>query len=338
MTHASSIFVLSSALLLSGCPDSSPPVAPAPWEVVQQHLDGAILSIWGNSTAEMFAVGGPVESPGHAFILHYDGTRWQTMALDAPTLWWVNGFASNDVWAVGERGETAHFDGTGWTTVTGGMEAYTLWGVWGASPTSVWAVGGTVDGSAPSVIRHYDGTSWTDVPGVGRMGELLFKVWGTSESDVWSVGTGGAILHYDGATWTRVTSPTTARLLTVRGRGPSDVYAVGGISGAVALHYDGSAWTELDVGEVGGLMGVWTAPGQPVVISGHNGVVLVGDGTTWAEPDTGIPLDLHAAWGDPTGSGSFLAGGGFLFASTSADGVLVGSGGIAGGDLTPWTP
>jgi hypothetical protein len=310
---------------LGGCPGPDGPTPPEPWMVVQQHLDGAILSVWGNSTAEIFAVGGPVESPGHAFITHFDGTSWAPMTLDAPTLWWVNGFASDDVWAVGERGEIAHYDGTTWSTFAGGMETYTLWGVWGAAPDDVWTVGGTADGSAPSVMRHYDGTTWTDVDGVGRMGELLFKVWGTSASDVWSVGTGGAILHYDGSTWTRVASPTTARLLTVRGRGPDDVYAVCGISGAVALHYDGTAWTQFDVGEVGGLMGVWTAPGQPVVISGHNGVVLTGDIGHWQEPETGVPLDLHAAWGDATGSGHYLAGGGYLFMSTRPEGVLVGS-------------
>lgn len=319
----------------SGCP-SGPPA----WHVVQEGLDGSILSIWGESTSELFAVGGPLSDPGEAFILHYDGAQWTRMPAPAgsPTLWWVYGFGPTDVWAVGMDGVILHFDGDAWSTVEEPTHAYTLWGVWGASPTSVWTIGGVADGSGPSVIRHYDGTLWEDVPDIGVDRELLFKVWGTAEDNIYVVGTTD-ILHYDGSAWARTPSPTTSRLLTLRGRGPDDIYAVGGSSAAVVVHYDGSAWSEIEVEPVGGLMGVWTAPNQPVVVSGRNGAILWddGDGFVVVEDSARATFrDLHVTWGD--GDGTFMAGGGVLFPGPSPDGVLVGVGEIEGGAVGTWAP
>jgi hypothetical protein len=251
-------------------------------------------------------------------------------------LWWVYGFGPSDVWAVGEQGVILHFNGTEWSTVEEPSHDYTLWGVWGASPTSLWTIGGVVDGSGTSIIRHYDGERWEDVPDIGVERELLFKVWGTSEENIYVVGTTD-ILHYDGTDWTRTASPTTDRLLTVRGRGPDDIYAVGGVSAAVVVHYDGTEWTEIEVDPVGGLMGVWTAPGEPVVVSGRNGAILWDDGDGFElVADSGTFRDLHVAWGD--GTGNYMAGGGILFPSENPDGVLVGIGEIEGGTVGTWTP
>ena len=324
-------------ILLSGCPNDPPVEPPDDWQVVVEDLDGAILSFWGESTSEIFAVGGPVTRPGQAFILRYDGTQWEHMPLDAPTLWWVQGFGSDDVWAVGEQGLIVHFDGTEWTVVVDGTFDYTLWGVWGASPDNIWTVGGTVTGGVPSIIRHWDGSMWSDVPDVGLDGELLFKVWGLAENDVWVVGTGGATIHYDGSEWTRLPPVTEARLLTVRGRATDDIYAVGGVLGPVVLHYDGSVWSELPVDALGGLMGVWTAPGQPTVISGHNGVVLIEqDAGEFYQPETGTFMDLHGAWGD--GEGNYLAGGGILYPSPTPAGAITGLGEVQGGDIGTFMP
>ena len=316
----------------TGCP------APAPeFHVVHEGLDGSILSIFGTSTDEIFAVGGPLSDPGEAFILHYDGVEWTRMAAPsgAPTLWWVFGFGPTDVWGVGAHGIILHFDGTAWSTVEEATHPYTLWGVWGASRDDVWTVGGVADGSGPSLIRHYDGSVWEDVPAVGMDGELLFKVWGTASDNVFVVGTDD-ILHFDGAAWARTPSPTTSRLLTLRGRGPDDIYAVGGSSSAVVVHYDGSTWSEIEVEPVGGLMGVWTAPDQPVVISGRNGAILWDDGEGFELVESATFRDLHVTWGD--GAGHFMAGGGVLFPGPAPDGVLVGVGDIEGGVLGTWAP
>jgi len=312
------------ASMLSACP-STPPVERT-WSIEQEHLPGAILSMWGSSPSDIFAAGGPLAADGGmAVMLHYDGASWQPMTLTGTTLWWVFGFTADDVWSVGEHGIILHYDGSTWATVEPPSQSYTLWGIWGASPTDLWTVGGVAAGGAPSVIRHYDGTTWTDVADVGLPSELLFKVWGTRADDVWIVGTGGATVHWDGAVWTRVESGTTARLLTVRGRASDDIYAVGGLGTPTVIHYDGTSWSPVAVDAFGGLMGIWTAPDHGIGISGERGVLMAHDGHGWAAAADYGPteLDLHCVWGD--GTGKLYASGGNLFSSAVPDGIIVSS-------------
>ncbi len=317
--------------LLSGCPDSTPAApdagpAPRTWTVAQEHLPGAILSLWGSSPTDIFAAGGPLSvDGGSAFVVHFDGTSWQPMTLTGTTLWWIFGFGPNDVWATGEHGIILHYDGTAWTAVEAPTHTYTLWGIWGISPTDMWAVGGVSAGGAPSVIRHYDGTTWTDVTGPTMSDELFFKVWGTATDDVWIVGTRGAALHWDGSAWTRTTTGTTGRLLTARGRARDDVYAVGGLGTPIVIHWDGMAWSPVDVAPLGGLMGVWTATGHGVAVSGARGILVADDGHGWMEAADPTPTDLclHAVWGD--GTGRLYAGGGNLFSSATPEGIIVAS-------------
>ena len=105
------------------------------WQSTADLTDGAILSFWGDSADDVFAVGGSMlEGGGDGIILRHQGDAWTRMTVDAPTLWWVHRFSATDVWAVGELGTVLHYDGNDWTTVQTGMD-YTLWGTWGASPS-----------------------------------------------------------------------------------------------------------------------------------------------------------------------------------------------------------
>ncbi|NOY90394.1 MAG: hypothetical protein GXP55_04220 [Deltaproteobacteria bacterium] len=314
------------AWALGAC--SGPAAAPLhrSWRIEQQHLPGAILSLWSSSPSDLFAAGGPLRTDGgESLVLHYDGVTWETMTTPGTTLWWIFGFAADDVWATGERGTILHYDGASWSQVETPSHDYTLWGIWGASPDDIWSVGGVAAGGAPSVLRHYDGVSWSDVPGVGRDGELLFKVWGTAADDVWAIGTGGATVHWDGAAWTRFDSGVSARLLTVRGRASDDIYAVGGLGTPTVIHFDGARWSPVALEAFGGLMGVWTAPGQGLAVSGTRGILMTDEGDGWAEPAAPSPteLDLHAVWGD--GTGRLYASGGDLLSSAAPEGVILSS-------------
>jgi len=335
-TMARVVPVLACAWLLSGCPGNPEPEDPE-WHVVLENLPGAVLSMWGPSTNDLFAVGGPIMTGGgQAQILWHDGTDWWDMSPPStPSLWWVFGFGHDDVWAVGEQGTVLRFNGSAWTELDSGR-AYTLWGIWGATPDDVWAVGGNIlDRSVPGVIRHWDGAMWSDATGVDTTGQMFFKVWGTATDDVYVVGDSGTILHYDGSAWTFQESGTTQRLLTLHGRAADDIWAVGGYSGAVLLHNDGTGWSQVTL-ETEALQGVWTAPGQPVLTAGLNGLVVLGSAgeREWRIQDTITVECLHAAWGDD--SGAMAVSGGNLWA-TDPLGVIVGSGAIRGGTVRPWT-
>ncbi len=318
------------ACVLGGCPSGDDDYE---FAVVIDDLPGAVLSFWGESATDLYAVGGDLGSPSQEMILRYDGQRWNRMQADAPTLWWVHGFAADDVWAVGEAGTVIHYDGTAWTTVRTGAP-YTLWGIWGASSTDLWAVGGDVAHAVPSVLLHYDGADWTEVPEVARENDMFFKIWGASATDIWVVSERGIILHFDGDGWTETDPAIDSRLITVSGSGANDVWAVGGVVEPILLHYAGATWEQVPVDVPGGLMGVYAAPQGPVFVAGFSGVMaLATDGQTFEEVPYLTPNCLHATWGD--GNGVILAGGGNLLSGSNVRGIIVGAGGLSGELVDP---
>lgn len=306
------------------------------WHIVLEDLPGVVLSIWGTSADDLFVVGGTLGDPstgdpGEELILHHDGITWRRMDIEAPTLWWVFGFSHENVWAVGEQGTLLHFDGREWTPIEDG-QSYTLWGLWGAAPDDLWAVGGTINGSIPALIRRYNGVVWTDVDaGLGIDIARYFKVWGQAPDNVFIVGDSGTIVHFDGTAFSQMQSGTSDRLITVYGRGPDDVWAVGGLGTGLVLRFDGVSWSFVGPENIGGLMGLWTAPGSDVVVAGFYGAISRGDGATW-NTQTSPTIDcLHGIWGDT--QGALLAGGGEFLGTPPRAGVIVGIGEFAAGPV-----
>jgi hypothetical protein len=122
-------------------------------------------------------------------ILHYNGTGWTEFRTPEEDLAFngVWSAAPNDVFAVGERGQSAvvyHFNGTAWAPMTV-PPVRQLLDVWGTSGTDVYAVG-------DQTILHFDGSAWTEVQTTERR---LTGVWASSPVDVFAVGGGGLILH-----------------------------------------------------------------------------------------------------------------------------------------------
>ena len=108
------------------------------------------------------------------------------------------GLSPTDIWAVGDGGTAAHYNGQGWVSMNTGATT-DLRAVWASGPRDVWAVGD--DGT----ILHMTGSAWTWVrPLVGRN---FIAVGGCAANDVWVIGQSGdsyqppALLHYDGSNW-----------------------------------------------------------------------------------------------------------------------------------------
>ena len=167
----------------------------------------------------------PGHSPGHALILHWDGTSWTQQPIPGDTgfsLAAVSATSASNAWAVGaitsngsQQTLILHWDGTSWTRQPSpGPGSGFLTSVAATSPSNAWAVGG-IDPSH-ALILHWDGTSWTQasspVP-TPNGGLALTGVTATSASDAWTVGSvdQGArtfIAHWDGTNWTQVPSPS----------------------------------------------------------------------------------------------------------------------------------
>lgn len=325
---------------LTGCPDDVTPASPssdagtedagAEWRTVLDDLDGALLSVWGTSDRDVWAVGGPLGNSGfEALVLRFDGSRWRRLKPGGiESYWWVHGTSGSDVWLVGEKGRITHWDGSAFSETPSGTDA-TLFGVWAASPDDAWAVGGTPDqpSATNDVVLHWDGTTWKPEALPEKKDVALFKVWGSSNDDLYVVGEGGIIWHrasrFVGPTgasaWKREgEGVTTGRLTTVAGCGPNEIYAVGGRDLLVS---DGSTWSRASVDPmklVNDLNGVSCNAGRVVVVGGGSLKLRLVDGTWESDFGSSPFTDLHGAWADP--SGAFWAVGG-QFIATPRPGV-----------------
>ncbi|HSL90091.1 MAG TPA: hypothetical protein VK870_12375 [Ignavibacteriaceae bacterium] len=69
--------------------------------------------------------------------------------------------SSNDLYAVGNAGNIAHWNGSKWTKIESGTDVDLL-DIWGSPDGTVWACGYTGD-YATTVLLRYDGTIWNKV-------------------------------------------------------------------------------------------------------------------------------------------------------------------------------
>ena len=186
----------------------------------------------------------------------------------------VSAVSPADAWAVGATiANTAlilHWNGTGWTRVTGlGPANELLNGVSALSASDAWAVGTRSGGSDPpqTVVLHWNGSSWTRVasPSPDPGGDSLSGVSALSPSDAWAVGLADVfgknkplVLHWNGTAWTQVPSPNPgighSALSGVDALSPSDAWAVGSYdtgrgtrisSKNLVLHWNGGSWTQV---------------------------------------------------------------------------------------------
>jgi hypothetical protein len=231
------------------------------WSIVPTRNIGQdaneLLAVDGVASNDVWAVGFGHSSSnqvGVPLIQHWDGTTWSLVR--APNLGRgfsvLNGIvavASDDVWAVGARGDSTlilHWNGTRWSVVPSPNGARTdseLYAVSASGPSDVWAVGETTSNSkGDTIVERWDGAAWTLV--TAKEGSEPFTslngVVALGASDVWAVGADYDPLlvsfrtfteHWDGTAWTVVPSPNPGPeydyLVGAAGFPGSDVWAVG---------------------------------------------------------------------------------------------------------------
>jgi hypothetical protein len=110
------------------------------------------------------------------------------MSPDFRALW---GTSDVNIFAVGESGVIARYDGTQWSAQNQGQDELTA--IWGSSATDIWVVG---DGAA---VHHYDGTRWASRSNENLAGYDLTGVWGDGKGGIWvsaTAGSDGAVFKY----------------------------------------------------------------------------------------------------------------------------------------------
>lgn len=302
------------AAVVPGCVDPTPSFA---WQTVLSDVPGALLSVWGSSSRDVYVVGAQGQDGSGPHALHFDGRAWTRLdtTLRNGDLWWVHGASPDAVYMVGSGGTVLQYNPTtrAMTRMPTPSAAPILFGVWGLTRDDVWAVGGST-ATNTGVLWHYNGTAWSDVPLPNNLGAsvILYKVWGRARNDVWAVGGNGTTLHYDGTAWSQVAIPTTARgpLFTVHGSGASR-YAVGGNASGILLEADGAGWKQADLLDAPRLAGVFAPTGGAPLAVGNEGSVYTRHSGAWrlASRPPQTDLDFHTVWIEPDTGAVWAVGG-----------------------------
>lgn len=318
--------------------DAGEPVAP--WQLVLEGLDGALMTVAGTSASDVWVAGADTRDGKGALVLHYDGAAWRRVPAGVEAdLWWIHTFAEDDVFVGGAKGTIVRWDGEQFTRMETPGDS-TVYGIWGASADDVFAVGGDPDVS-PGFVWHFDGNAWEDwtdrLPGAVQ-GPPIFKAWGRSADDVWMVGVGGVAVHWDGEEFSAGDSGTERLLFTLHGvaDGQPAFVAVGGYGDAVIAEHDGNgtAWhtatTEPDLPQMFGVFMRGENDGYAV---GMDGSVARRGAAAWELLDTGIELfnPFHSVWVDP--DGGVWAVGGDVLNPVPSDGMLLHDGDEVGDDI-----
>ena len=297
--------------LCTGCPQETEPAPAGPaWSQLFSRLPGALISVWGTSTNNVWTVGGDAGDGDGPQAMHFDGTQWtRHLTGKIGDLWWVQGFENGPVFMGGANGTILRYEGGTFEKMATPANSGTVFGIWGASADDVWAVGGAGGTPSGGFIWHYDGKLWAPHPAAPS--ELattatVFKAWGTSATDIWFVGTEGLTLRFDGKKMTKVAVPTTQTLFTVAGT-DSRTYAVG--ADGVVLENQGKGWVDAAPENQQQMNGV-AARGDDAYAVGVYGGVLHRNAEAWASVKTGLVFqdDYHGVWLDPEG-GVWCVGG-----------------------------
>ncbi|MSQ84351.1 MAG: hypothetical protein EXR77_15940 [Myxococcales bacterium] len=252
-------------------------------------------------------------------------------ALTTGTLFSVWAAANDDVWAVGEAGFTAHWDGQTWTAVSGG-KARDLWGMGGVGKNG-FAVGdqglaaqisssGFKVGSAGldktlkavAVVADAEGAV-VKALAVGSQGAVAAWQAGTWKAEtvaqlafaeltgvagfangsfVVTTNTGQLWRRSADAKWTMDTiigKPLTAIAAT----GVDSAWAVGKLGGLVERK-DG-AWVVQPLPGSGNANAIWAANHDAAMAVGDGGMAWRRSGGAWTQQFTSTSVNLQSVWG-----------------------------------------
>lgn len=319
------LLVLGASLsLLTACPPAEPDEPK--WQEVHEGLDGALLSVWGTSSTDVWAVGADTRDGKGPLVIHYDGESWSRLesGLTEGDFWWVFGFEGGPIYMGGDGGVIVEYD-TGTFTVMDTPGDKTVFGIWGSSPSDMWAVGGASDATGGFAWRLNAGV-WEPEPSLPADVEAnaaIWKVFGFGADDAWLVGSNGVALHWSDGALTAGETGVGSSLFTVHGH-DGEYVAVGGLASGVIVENTNGTWENVTPDPPPmGLSGVAIADdGSGIAVGLFGGVYLREDGAWRAEdPDLGLAQNLHGAWIDD--QGGLWAVGGQTLSPPLTDGVLI---------------
>lgn len=121
----------------------------APWSVLKSVSAVSANDIWAVGYSQCSYFSGYIYNP---LTYHWNGIGWNLVPNAGNTneyMFGVTAIAANDIWAVGDNGQTQHWNGANWSRVAAPYPGLggRFTGVAAASASDVWAVGYFGDGS-----------------------------------------------------------------------------------------------------------------------------------------------------------------------------------------------
>ena len=216
-------------------------------------------------------------------VAHYDGNDWSLfIELGGPNILGVDAVDANNIWAVGQTGSVYHYDGVSWSTQSTGGDT---WHAVDMVSTNDGWIGGN-----SGKIWHYNGVTWSEFDLGNRDINDIYMV---SVNDGWAVGDNGEIYHYDGANWTQEPDTGGMNWYGIHMIDASDGFIVG--SGGNVRKYNGFNWDN-DLSTPPGtsdLNDVYALASDDAIAVGDNGTILNWDGVSWTEVDNPNTDDLY---------------------------------------------
>ncbi len=257
-------------------------------EIDTMPLAGNLSHIWRAEDGSMFAAG---NQDGHGMVLLYQNQDWHServISRDRTSLYGIWGFDSDDIFAVGEGGAIAHYNGGAWIVnyQDAGNTLRAISGQIDAS-SSLWAVGD--DETALRYNRALN--TWESDPRPGQLiddidgpdpdssGNDFHGVWGPASDEVYVVGNHGLVLHYRDDAWVREAEGLVdATLLKVWGI--DDLVFAAGESGTLLMR-DADGWQVIETSINRDILEIWGQRPDRVFAVGRDGAVMMFDGNTW---------------------------------------------------------
>lgn len=251
-----------------------------------------LRSVWGLGKDNVFAVG------AGGTILHYDGQIWSKMESGVRTtlndIW---GSREDNIFAIGSDGLILHYDGNTWSV----MESGTTWdlhSIHGSSDINIYAVG--ENGTILSLAEN----GWEKVNvenDVGYIGDTFQGVWTESSNTVFVAGSGHKFLYFDGDTWVDLSSGNvTSMIFDITATDKSNVYLAGYYH---IVRFDGTVVHDMETGydsfdnEHELLEAIWVAREDRGIAVGHDGRIMLYDGTQWQTETPVTEKRLYGVWG-----------------------------------------
>lgn len=297
---------------------------------------GVLFGVWGSDASHVWMVGEAASGvywdgstltrlPTNATEMHAvwaapsSGTAWAAgrvgtiQRCTAPCAQWISepkltdeylydiaGAASDDIWAVGDRGTILHWDGSQWKLRVAEGISSTLQSVRVRSANDVWIAG------EGGTVLHWDGVTIRRRSG----GIPSFNaIWGKTANDIWAVGRAGAIYHYDGSVWRPSSAGVDNELTGIWGSSSSSENDLWVVGHGVLLHGDGKQWQKLESPLVPviptDIPTVWAQDRKTVVVALRSGEYLNFDGSVWTVKQSGLTTDIRAL--DGTGPNNIWA-------------------------------